>query len=355
MKQQLFGLRKAHIDKLLRQMKIDFTSEYNPLELELVKLVAGNKKLEMEIKERSEKNLKQMNENELWSFGQARLKRVMSYLENQQTIEMEELQDSFAKSFHNINQQIEEIDREIQHTEKLISDLITNFNESLVNNKSTFELKEKMVTDELNEINTTSFLSIEEVAASNYLIEEEVETSTVQVDTFVKSEPNLIFDEDELKESLSNSNTNIWGDIEEWTNYSVIQEIPPLSTESLIQIDDGFGDEIVNNEEIQSQPNNSIHSVISETEAIFNSDVIKSGAKFTEIDSKDEALLEQIDSIKTQYIVGKVAGEDLVDVHGNVIISKNSLITRDAVDKANRIGKLAELIVNMKLSGPGVG
>ena len=70
-------------------------------------------------------------------------------------------------------------------------------------------------------------------------------------------------------------------------------------------------------------------------------------------ESGEASLLEQIDSIKSQYIVGKVAGEDLMDSKGRLIISKSQVITSQAVNTAHREGKLAELIVNMKISGLG--
>lgn len=72
----------------------------------------------------------------------------------------------------------------------------------------------------------------------------------------------------------------------------------------------------------------------------------------SEMDGED-SLLHQIDAIKSRYIVGKVAGEDLIGLQGNLIISKSSIITRQAVNQAHREGKLASLIVNMKIPGLG--
>jgi hypothetical protein len=71
------------------------------------------------------------------------------------------------------------------------------------------------------------------------------------------------------------------------------------------------------------------------------------------IDEGEQSFLDQIDSIKSQYIVGNVAGEDLYDPQGSLIISRSQIITRQVVNKAHREGKLAELIVNMKITGLG--
>ncbi|MCM8710207.1 hypothetical protein M2651_04095 [Clostridium sp. SYSU_GA19001] len=60
-------------------------------------------------------------------------------------------------------------------------------------------------------------------------------------------------------------------------------------------------------------------------------------------------IAEDFNNIRYKYLVGKIAGEDLFDKNNNVIISKNSIITADVVNKAENEGKLAQLIVNMIL------
>lgn len=60
-------------------------------------------------------------------------------------------------------------------------------------------------------------------------------------------------------------------------------------------------------------------------------------------------LNEEIDLIKNQYIVGNKAGEDLYDRNGQLIVSKNGVITSDVVTKAETEGKMADLIIQMIL------
>ena len=79
---------------------------------------------------------------------------------------------------------------------------------------------------------------------------------------------------------------------------------------------------------------------------------IKSEETASEMNGED-SLLQQIDAIKSRYIVGKMAGEDLVGLQGKLIISKSSIITRQVVNQAHHEGKLANLIVNMKIPGLG--
>lgn len=52
---------------------------------------------------------------------------------------------------------------------------------------------------------------------------------------------------------------------------------------------------------------------------------------------------------KYAYVVGKVAGEDLMDKSGKLIIAKGETITGEVVEKAEKEGKLIELVVGMKL------
>jgi hypothetical protein len=65
------------------------------------------------------------------------------------------------------------------------------------------------------------------------------------------------------------------------------------------------------------------------------------------------AITEEIRMIRQKYIVGKIAGEDVYDSTGKLIIAKQSMITGEVVDKADVEGKLAELIVNMIIPGLG--
>ncbi len=61
------------------------------------------------------------------------------------------------------------------------------------------------------------------------------------------------------------------------------------------------------------------------------------------------AVAMEIRNVRHRYIVGKVAGEDLRDVQGTLIIAKGEAITAEIVAEAETSGKLPELIINMQL------
>ena len=67
--------------------------------------------------------------------------------------------------------------------------------------------------------------------------------------------------------------------------------------------------------------------------------------------TENSRLTKDIEEIRQRYIVGKLAGEDLYDSNNSLIIAKNQAITADVISRAEREGKLAELIVNMIIPG----
>jgi len=99
--------------------------------------------------------------------------------------------------------------------------------------------------------------------------------------------------------------------------------------------------------------NEELEILVEQTVQPLEEELVKPKETTSEMGRVEDSLIEQIEAIKSQYIVGKVAGEDLADLQGNLIIAKFDVITRQVVNQAHREGRLAELIVNMKISGLG--
>lgn len=68
-------------------------------------------------------------------------------------------------------------------------------------------------------------------------------------------------------------------------------------------------------------------------------------------DNASPAVEKEINTVRNRYIVGKLAGEDLLDSKGIIIIRKKQLITAETVNMAEQEGKLPELIINMVIPG----
>lgn len=60
---------------------------------------------------------------------------------------------------------------------------------------------------------------------------------------------------------------------------------------------------------------------------------------------------EDMDHIKRRYILGKRSGKDIAGSRGDLLVERNAVITDEVIDRAEREGKLVELIVNMVVEG----
>lgn len=69
------------------------------------------------------------------------------------------------------------------------------------------------------------------------------------------------------------------------------------------------------------------------------------------MDKSSKAVTEDIIQIRNKYVVGKLAGDNLYDQQGTLIVAKNQVITSEIVDWADQEGKLSELIFNMIIPG----
>lgn len=67
------------------------------------------------------------------------------------------------------------------------------------------------------------------------------------------------------------------------------------------------------------------------------------------IDDDTGSMPDSKENIKGKYIIGKLAGEDLFDNNNNLIVSKDSVITTEILDKAEKSGRLINLIMSMQL------
>lgn len=74
-------------------------------------------------------------------------------------------------------------------------------------------------------------------------------------------------------------------------------------------------------------------------------------ANRSEHSQSQEGVRQEIDAVRHKYVLGKLAGEDLIDDSGRVIIRKNDKITEKVLELAQKEGKLADLIIHMVLPG----
>ena len=286
MKEKTFGLKKEPINITLQKIESVFIYEKIEIELELKNWIKENNKLRVQLKEETKKFINKQEDQTLWDLGKERMSKIAYHLEKQKEMEIQEIGKSLSEENKLIQLQIEEIELEIQSTERLYTKMfkeIAKIVEQLEKEGSHLEAgySSKKYNVQVNSMHKSVETNLKD---DTLLIEEEI-----QLQNHEKS----------IGESKQKAE-NILGSI---------QKNDTSETKS---------------EEVD--------------EAILPT---------------EDSLIHQINSIKSQYIVGKMTGKDLYDAQGNLIISKSKVISSRVVNRAHREGKLAELIVNMKISGLG--
>ncbi|MEX1029632.1 MAG: hypothetical protein WDZ91_06250 [Paenibacillaceae bacterium] len=103
----------------------------------------------------------------------------------------------------------------------------------------------------------------------------------------------------------------------------------------------------------QGTPPNSTKIKSRETSNVVTNQSIDKPAITTVQSQGSNEITREVRQLRYKYIVGKWAGEDLLNNQGEVIIRKNNPITEEVVDTAHLEGKLALLIVQMMIPGLG--
>lgn len=386
MKKRMFGIRKGPVDKLVAKVKWDFLSKKNELEYELQTIKNENKKLQNRLQELNEKS--SSYQEELWNFGKERIQKVIYHLSKQKEIEMVELRKMYAERMHRNNQQLQDLMQEIEENEQFLQKMLdqltsmveqANFhsksNQRDDSNNPSFSQMEENLPSSILEQGQSMLINEQESSVTTIVEQNELDVQKKEQEDEYKNSQEIVHEyaqehvQEDIKEvaqehvqntlhpSLTDRNEeepspsqnqellqtenidavdSFWGDIE--SNVVDTQNDALLLSDDLfISIDKEFN--VLSSQNEQFEKNETKGSIDTKQP---NESVVK------EEGFKD--LIEQIDSIKSQYIVGKVAGTDLFDLQGNLIIAKSSLITREIVERANRAGKLADLIVNMKLA-----
>jgi sporulation protein YlmC with PRC-barrel domain len=74
-------------------------------------------------------------------------------------------------------------------------------------------------------------------------------------------------------------------------------------------------------------------------------------APAADAETADPGLNQAIKKHRLGYVVGKIVGQRLTDAAGELIVDKGDVITPEVVARADAAGKLAELIVHMRIPG----
>ncbi|WP_274364179.1 hypothetical protein [Paenibacillus thermotolerans] len=147
----------------------------------------------------------------------------------------------------------------------------------------------------------------------------------------------------ELASALSlpqQDGTNFTADVPRYFNYSINDALVPLPAAKPSLPSRGRG----TNERLNALPQKKPEQEAQEKEKAAE-------ARPAQAQTGSRAVTKEVRQLRYQYIVGKLAGEDLLSDSGDLIIAKHQPITEAVVDEADKEGKLALLIIQMTIPG----
>jgi hypothetical protein len=262
------------------------------------------------------------------------MSNVIKHLSIQKKLELSSLQHESNDRMLPIKNRITEAEEEILRNEQILEGLLDKVN--LILNQPVHNIISHEGSSKIPSINEISIeIDNEDTEAALNNEETNLQNSSLIDETEVFNSEMVL--ENEIVDASDHN--DFWGNLDDFSH---------IDNEFKVK---SIFDDVNLNFDVSDKPGQ-INKQVEE----LQSDVVNKSFNQEEDNNEiDNVLVEQIDTIKSMYIVGKLAGEDLSDNNGNLIISKSSLITKEVVDRANRAGKLADLIINMQLSGPGVG
>jgi hypothetical protein len=81
----------------------------------------------------------------------------------------------------------------------------------------------------------------------------------------------------------------------------------------------------------------------------INSKNIQGDTGYQRIIDENTVIKDKVE-LASKYMIGKKMGESMVCSEGKLILQKNTVITKEIIELAEREGKLDELIINMTIA-----
>jgi hypothetical protein len=394
LKRKLFGLDSAKTLSYLRGLRALQEQEVALLKEDIRSQQSTNEKLRLEVSLLEAKCKERLKQNKLYELAEKRLedsKRVLQVLGD---VEVKTVHDLIDQKRSDHEQQIKQLEAQSQSYEQTLHSLMDELS-ALIG-----KIEQLDVEKEDPEIHMQQDTSSAEVAATkvqSVLMEEILEELTATEEPAAPSEDKELASlqkrakliqfklrsiadqqsDDLIQKSAMEAKGRVQEDTEHtesgvqatgtWGPHASVNRAAPqppgvrkkpVSKPSAFwgDVDDYIGSNYLEAiEETQSLPIER-SATLSDTTGAFEAAAPE--AKNTPTESKPNAetggqakespaLSEEIHAIRNRYIVGKLAGEALYNQQGMLIIAKNETITAEIVDRANREGKLPDLIVNM--------
>ena len=363
LKHRLFGLNPKKVNAHLRQLNHLQDKEWGELEETFRTVQAEHDRLQREREHLLSLLRKREQDSEYLILAASRTEAAVEAMNRQTQQELADLQREVERMQEEHQRKLEMIHQQTEHYSQVLQDLLNEFGLTMQKfNAASFELPQHHVpapaapraeaplpkNDKVVQFRVKSpterQLIAEALQRTGTLAggEEEVRADHLAVTETASA---VLAPEEDLSGGEQETSA-FWGNIQSFVNAGPaipLPDAPPMTPET---------------EPVPAQ----VPAAAANEEPPH---IGSQGVKFPPIPASYEesppeesgkesgALSAEIMSIRNRYIVGKLAGEDLHDADGRLIVAKSGLITAEIVDLADKAGRLPDLIVNMKIPGMG--
>jgi len=337
---KFLGYNKKEVERYLDQLRSLHEADYKKLDAELRSLKQENDATQKEIEELNTKS-QQTQTLEVLEFSLQRIETVYGYLKKYQEEDYREIFRNEYLIKENLKEKIAKIEQEIQGTKENI----------------------KKELEQINKLIKPTNLSL--VGGGKDVPEKKKEEPNVRMmNNTITADGTSLFDEieDKKNDSVRSNNTqseekkasifqmtSFWGKTDAVAEENKIEKeetkiVPPKQS--------------IEKEAEKKSEWNELHDLdllsISEM-AASREEAIEHPAqqedKRASVSVDKETMRTNIDLTRYKYILGKIAGEDLMDNAGGIIIHKHEMITAEIIEQAQRENKLSDLIIHMLIQG----
>jgi len=264
-------------------------------------------------------------------------------LQNDQPDGYAEFAKEYKETFINkvrkmLEDEINELDREISNYKERLENLDTEFEEKALREKQDAErILEQMVQRITKNKNNPS--PAVEIAAEIKENKEEKESEETKESTKSEEAKQITDSQEEIETKKSDDLDELVDGIKRRKARNPEDDIADKKTDP--QEDADGNDKVKENEKVIE----GFWDEIAKSDDTGTPD--KDGSSILNPD-KQEKEAEGKSESQYPFIVGKFAGENLMDKSGKLIIAKDEMISEEVVEKAQAEGKLVDLIIDMK-------
>ncbi len=341
---RLFGLNKLDVSEYLDNLSKDNSKVLEELEKEFEQLKKEHEKLKAQLAEAKKEEVRyedeiveerQSTDDKAVEEAYKRLEKTVALINMVADEESSQLVSGANKKLDEYDKIIENLQDDINEKKKRIESLLSNVLGILKANVEnvTSKMKEKESVQKPPNVlreSLSHYLDEDEMEVTQFAEKEEERGEKITADgTSLTSIPKLLMFQNKYGSKAKDDNKK--------------REEDRLLTQ------DEFEEFAINNElDFEEEPKLGFDKWYDDIPDEFG-EAIEQAINEAENQPKQEEESSDIKKMRNTLIIGKIAGEDIVDSENNIIIPKGKVLAEEDVAIAERESKLAELIINMSL------